>query len=132
VVALGLWERYEERRKIKTRLCHEAWQKGIRAGEESIRALSYEEWLSADVLFKYPNYSSHPRLVLREQDKWLWEGEPVAFSEDSIDSFLFCWDDVVVLRATGQVTAQEEWNALVEGRYYAAWQEYQEDFNARR
>jgi hypothetical protein len=30
------------------------------------------------------------------------------------------------------VTAQEEWNALVEGRYYAAWQEYQEDFNARR
>ncbi len=117
--AAGVYEREMERIRFSSML--DASQQGNYGKDEPF---TFEEWLNKDVLFKHNNYCSASLLKLRQSDRWLWEYEPIPFNPESITSYLFDWDDVVHARATGKATTQQQWEQLVDQRYYADWLKY--------
>jgi hypothetical protein len=77
---------------------------------------SFEQWL--DERLEDRHFGRYCARQLGEADRKLWDG-PLPY-EPLFPSFTS--DDVLLLRAAGQVTTREEWEDIVEAMYRNQWQ----------
>jgi hypothetical protein len=96
----------------------DAVREGTAGEQEHETPPSFEEWLNDYLECPKGNYRRIYHCELRARDRQLWDG-PIP--QKALDSG-FTSDDVLLLRAGGQVTTREEWDDVLEAMYRHQWQ----------